>query len=85
MVTSKDRAHFAAIAAGEAENEVERIELALRLSPGERILIGFRLAAEAPWTPAHLADIDARADGQMELARRRIVLGLRSDSTPHGP
>ena len=44
---------------------------------GERVLIGFRLGAEAPWTPAHLAELDARCDGQMELARRGITLGLR--------
>jgi hypothetical protein len=30
-----------------------------------------------PLTPPLLAEIDARADGQMELARRRIALGLR--------
>jgi hypothetical protein len=29
-----------------------------------------------PLTPAVLAELDARADGQMEIARRRIALGL---------
>jgi hypothetical protein len=31
---------------------------------------------EAPWTPAHLPKLDACTDEQMELARRRIALGL---------
>jgi hypothetical protein len=51
----------------------------LATPPGERILEGFRLAAEAPWTPAHLAELDARTDGEMELARRRIALGLNAE------
>ncbi len=76
MATSRDREHFA-IAAGERAGEEERIDRALRLSPGERILLGFRLAAASPWTPAHAAEADARTDGEMELARRRIALGLR--------
>ncbi len=78
MATSRDREHFAAIAAGEREGEEERIARTLRLSPGERILLGFDLAASAPWTPAHMAEADARTDGEMELARRRIALGLGS-------
>jgi hypothetical protein len=45
-------------------------------SPGERILAGARLSAVFPLTPAVLAELDARADGQMEIARRRIALGL---------
>ena len=74
--SARDRRHFEAIAAGEARAAEERIEQALRTSPGERIVMGFQLGAEAPWTPAHLAELDARSDGQMELARRRIALGL---------
>ena len=74
--TARDRAHFSAIAEGERSSEEERIERSLGIPAGERILEGFRLAAESPWTPAHLAELDARSDGQMELARRRIALGL---------
>lgn len=74
--TDSDRAHFAAIAEGERRSEEERIERAIATPPGERILEGFRLAGESPWTPAHLAELDARTDDQMELARRRIALGL---------
>jgi hypothetical protein len=74
--TARDRAHFAAIADGERQSEQERIERAAVTPPGERILEGFRLAGETPWTPAHLAELDARTDDQMELARRRIALGL---------
>lgn len=40
------------------------------------MILGCELGAEIAWTPAVLAEIDARADGQMELARRRIALGL---------
>jgi hypothetical protein len=72
----RDRRHFEAIAAGERASQLERIERAARTSPGERILEGAELAAQMPWTPAHLAELDARADDQMELARRRIALGL---------
>jgi len=78
MVSRKDLDHFATIAAAEAASEDERIARALALSPGERILLGWRLAELIRLTPAHLAELDARADGQMELARRRIALGLRS-------
>ncbi len=77
--SESDRRHFEAIAAGERESELERIERAARTPPGERILEGAELAARMPWTPAHLAELDARADGQMELARRRIALGLGLD------
>jgi hypothetical protein len=71
-----DFAHFAAIAAAEAETEEQRFAAAARTPPGERMLAGLRLGAQLPMTPALLAEIDARADGQMELARRRIALGL---------
>jgi hypothetical protein len=77
--TAQDRAHLAAIATGERQSEAERIERALATQPGERILEGFRLGAETPWTPAHLAELDARTDGEMELARRRIALGLHAE------
>jgi hypothetical protein len=76
VATSRDFAHFAAIAAAEAAEEEERFLRASRTPPGERILMGMQLGAELPVTPALLADIDAPADGQMELARRRIALGL---------
>jgi hypothetical protein len=71
-----DLAHFAAIAAAEVESEEERFAHAATTPPGERILIGLQMGAELPMTPALLAEIDACADGQMELARRRIALGL---------
>jgi hypothetical protein len=76
VATPKDRAHFAAIAAAEAAEEDERFERAAATPPGERVVAGMRLGAQLPITPALLAEIDARADGQMELARRRIALGL---------
>ncbi len=72
----KDHAHFRAIAAGERESEDERIERALETPPGERMIAGSDLGAEIAWTGATLAELDARTDGQMELARRRIALGL---------
>lgn len=72
----RDFAHFATIAAAEAETEEQRFARAARTPPGERILTGLRLGAELPMTAAMLAEIDARADGQMELARRRLALGL---------
>jgi hypothetical protein len=72
----RDRAHFAAIAKAEEQSEEERIEDALRTSPAERMRAGFEMGVIAWWTPAHLAELDARTDGQMELARRRIALGL---------
>lgn len=74
--SARDRSHFAAIALGEERSAEEQIERALETPPGERMLEGLRLGAAAPWTPAHLAELDARTDGQMELARRRIALGL---------
>jgi len=74
--TATERGHFAAIAEGERRSAEERIEQALATDPGERVLEGLRLGAAAPWTPAHLAELDARTDGQMELARRRIARGL---------
>jgi len=72
----RDLAHFAAVAAAEAAEENERFAQAERMGPGERILRGMRLAGMLPLTPSLLAEMDARADGQMELARRRIALGL---------
>jgi len=74
--TPLDWAHFQTVAASERESEEERIKDALSTTPGERILAGFRLGHAGPWTPAHLAEADAQADGQMELARRRLALGL---------
>lgn len=74
--TPEERRHFAAIAEGEDRSAEERIDRALTTPPGDRILEGLRLGAEAPWTPAHLAELDARTDDQMELARRRIAMGL---------
>jgi hypothetical protein len=74
--TPHDLAHFAAIAAAEQAAEDERYERAARTPPGERMIIGIRLGSAIPWTPAVLAEIDARTDGQMELARRRIARGL---------
>lgn len=72
----RDVAHFAAIAAVEAETEEQRFAHAARTPPGERILTGLRLGAQLPLTPALLAEIDACTDGQMELARRRVALAL---------
>ena len=78
----RDFAHFAAIATTEAETEEQRFAHAARTPPGERILTGLRLGAALPLTPALLAEIDARADGQMELARRRMALGLARSRRP---
>ena len=76
LPTSKEFAHFAAVAAGKAAEEEDRFDRALNIPPGERILAGLQMGDEVQLTPAHLAELDARADGQMELARRRIALGL---------
>jgi hypothetical protein len=76
VATPADHAHFAAIAHAEAAEEEARFARAARTPPGERILTGMKLGANLPLTPPLLAEIDARADGQMELARRRIALGL---------
>jgi hypothetical protein len=80
VATPRDVAHFAAIAAAEGEAEEERIARALDTPAGERIRRGIELGAELPWTPAILAEIDARADGQIELARRRVALSLGSSA-----
>ncbi len=80
MVSDKDRAHFALIAAVAAEEEDERITRALSVPPGVRMMIGWELGRQCTLTPAHLAEIDAQADGQMELARRRIAMNLESES-----
>jgi hypothetical protein len=72
----RDFAHFAAIGSAEAETEEQRFARAARMPPGEGILIGLRLGAELPMTPALLVEIDARVDGEMELARRRVALAL---------
>ena len=76
-VTPADRAHFAVIAEVERQNELDRIDDALCTPPGERILMGLRLGRRGPRTPAHLAEDDARADGQMELRRRALARGIR--------
>ena len=63
--------------AAQAAEEEARFARAARTPPGERILTGMKLGANFPLTPPLLAEMDARADGQMELARRRIrVRGL---------
>lgn len=76
QATPEHRAHFEAVAAAEAAEEEERYVRAARTPPGERMEAGIRLGTMLPLTPPLLAEIDARADGQMELARRRIALGL---------
>jgi hypothetical protein len=78
----RDRRHFEAIAAGERLSEQERIARAATTPPGERILLGAELSAGIAWTPAHLAELDAQTDGQMELARRRVALGLGDGRRP---
>lgn len=78
--TPRDRRHFEAIAAAEALSEEERIARAVATPAGERMLAGIELGAELPLTPAVLAELDARADGQMEIARRRIALALVRDA-----
>lgn len=77
--TPQDLAHFAAIRDAEEAGEEARFERAVKTPAGERMERGISLGAALTWTPAILAEIDARADGQMELARRRIALGLTSD------
>ena len=79
MATERDRAHFEAVATAEAQSDEERIARAAKTPPGERMLLGIELGLQFAWTPAHLAEADAEADGQMELARRRIALGLPRD------
>ena len=76
IASARDLAHFEAIAAGERAEEEARITRATETPPGERMLAGIKLGAALGWSPALLAEIDAQADGQMELARRRIALGL---------
>ncbi|GIW41436.1 MAG: hypothetical protein KatS3mg076_2013 [Candidatus Binatia bacterium] len=78
--TPEDFAHFRAIAQAEAESEADRIGRAARSDPGQRLLEGFRLGRLSLWTPAVLAEMDARADGQVELARRRVALGLPAET-----
>jgi hypothetical protein len=78
-VDERDRRHFAAIAEAERQSEEDRIDDSLRTPPGERILEGLRLGRVVRLTPAHLAEIDAQADGQMELSRRRLALGLDAE------
>ncbi len=75
--TAEDWRHFEVIGEAERQSELERIDAAIATPPGERILLGLRLGMRAPCSPAHLAEQDARADGQMELARRSLALGLR--------
>lgn len=75
-----DRAHFVAIGAAEEQSEAERIEAALRTPPAERMRRGFELADAMPLSPAQLAEIDAMADGQIELARRRVARRLAARS-----
>ncbi|MGH7819555.1 MAG: hypothetical protein ACREQ9_07275 [Candidatus Binatia bacterium] len=74
--TARHLAHFEAIRAAEKAEEEARLGRALETPPGERMLRGSKLGAALPWTPALLAEVDASVDGQMELARRRIALGL---------
>jgi hypothetical protein len=76
VATPRDIAHFAAIAAAEAEAEEERYARASHTPPGDRILTGMRLGTDLDLTPAVVAELDARTDGQMEFARRRVALGL---------
>lgn len=76
VASSRDHAHFAAIAAAEALSGDERIARAIATPPGERMALGIELGIALPWTPAIVAEIDARTDAQGELARRRIALGL---------
>ena len=76
VATARDRAHFAVLAESVHEDEEARMVDALATPPGERMLLGLQLAAGWPWTGAHLAELDAQADSQMELARRRVALGL---------
>jgi hypothetical protein len=71
-------AHFEAIGEAEEGEEETRIDRACATPPGERMLAGIRLGMQLPWTRAVLAEVDAQTDGQMELARRRIALGLGS-------
>ncbi|MGH7857968.1 MAG: hypothetical protein ACREQY_11625 [Candidatus Binatia bacterium] len=74
--TARHFAHFEAIRVAEKAEEEARFGRALETPPGERMLRGSKLGSALPWTPAVLAEVDALADGQMEIARRRIALGL---------
>lgn len=79
--SDQERRHFEAIAAAERESEAQRVARAAETPPGERILLGAELSAGLRWTPAFLAELDARTDGQMELARRRVALSLDGGRT----
>jgi|JRYF01.1.fsa_nt_gb hypothetical protein len=72
----RDLAHFAAVGRAEVETEEERFAEAATTPAGERMLTGLKLGSRIPLTPAVLAEMDACADGQMELARRRVALGI---------
>ena len=80
--TPEDLAHFAAIRAAEETAEEERFQRAAETPPGNGCSPA---CASERGHGAHAtgsAEIDARTDGQMELARRRIALGLTSKSPP---
>jgi hypothetical protein len=74
--SAQDVAHFEAIASAAEADDEERFRRAAAEPPGERMLVGARLGLVLRRTPEMLAEDDARADGQMEIARRRIALGL---------
>lgn len=67
-VPESDRRRFARIGAAMAEKKAGQRRDALRTSPAERVAAGFLLGA-GPRSPGAERALDARAEGQAELAR----------------
>jgi len=74
--SASDREHFEEIARATEAQETDSYARAAACPPGAGMLVGLRLGLLLPKSPAIMAEDDARADGQMELARRRLALGL---------
>lgn len=69
-VSNRDRQHFALVAEVMAEVKDEQRRDALATTAGERVRIGFLLAA-LPRAAASEVLLDERAAGQIGLAERR--------------
>lgn len=69
-----DRDHFDVIASAMETSREEQIEIEVKITPGERMAMGFD--NPSPLTQALLVELDVETDSQMELARRRITLRL---------
>ncbi|MEO8604178.1 MAG: hypothetical protein ABI629_16500 [bacterium] len=71
-VETRDRRHFALVGEAKAIERAEQRLAALRTTPAERIAAGFLLGA-VPRDAAIEASLDARAEAQIGLARRRAT------------